>query len=267
MSGSLPGIPPPPTVPPAGTIADRRVWIGCSGYSYKHWRGPFYPPELPVARQLEHYVRYFPTVELNNTFYTLPAAHTFERWRDAVPPGFCFAVKASRYLTHMKRLIEPAEPLARLFERVTLLGPALGPILYQLPPRWRFDAERFAAFLDALPAGYQHAVEVRDPRWLNEAFFALLEAHDVAYCISSLPAYETPVRATAPFVYLRFHGSGRMYVYDYLIDELRDWRDAVVEFARAGRTVYAYFDNDPQAWAVRNALELTRLVNEAGVPA
>ena len=127
MSGSLPGIPPPPAAPPAEAIADRRVWIGCSGYSYKHWRGPFYPAGLPVARQLDYYVRYFPTVELNNTFYTLPAARTFERWRDAVPSGFCFAVKASRYLTHMKRLIEPAEPLARLFERITLLGPALGP--------------------------------------------------------------------------------------------------------------------------------------------
>jgi uncharacterized protein YecE (DUF72 family) len=251
----------PSDAPAVAANPDRSVWIGCSGYAYKHWRGPFYPPDLPTTRWLAHYIRFFPTVELNNTFYTLPGPRTFAAWRDNTPPGFIFAVKASRFLTHMKKLKEPQEPLARLFDRATLLAPKLGPILYQLPPRWHFDAERLAAFLAALPGGLQHAIEVRDPSWLNEQFFALLEQHRVAYCITSLPAYQTPVVATAPFVYFRFHGSGQMYYYDYRPDELRVWRDAILRFAEAGRTVYCYFDNDPEGWAVRNALELTRLVN------
>jgi uncharacterized protein YecE (DUF72 family) len=249
--------------PPAGAgDSERRVWIGCSGYAYKHWRGKFYPEDLPATRWLDHYVRFFPTVELNNTYYTLPGAQTFVAWRDRSPPGFCFAVKASRFITHMKKLKDPAEPLAMLFGRTELLGPKLGPILYQLPPRWRFDAGRLDAFLDALPPRGRHSIEVRDPSWINSSFFAALERRQVAFCIASLPLYESPLCVTAPFVYIRFHGAKTMYYYDYLPDELRWWRDRIVEFAAGGRTVYCYFNNDPEGWAVRNALELTRLVNE-----
>ena len=239
----------------------RRVWIGCSGYAYQHWRGPFYPPDLPTTRWLDYYVRFFPTVELNNTFYTMPGVSTFERWRTGTPDGFCFAVKASRFLTHMKKLKDPQAPLDLLFDRVTLLAPKLGPVLYQLPPHWGFNPDRLATFLAALPADRQHAIEVRDPSWLDDRFFAALAAHEVAFCIAGLPQYETPVRATAPFVYFRFHGSGQMYYYDYRPDELRRWRDAILDFVDQGHTVYAYFDNDPEGWAVRNALELTELVN------
>ena len=251
-------------LPPAAPVAsnpNRRVWIGCSGYAYKHWRGPFYPPDLPTTRWLAHYVQFFPTVELNNTHYTLPGPATFESWRDKSPEGFVYAVKASRYITHMKKLKDPQEPLARLLERARLLDPKLGPILYQLPPRWHFDAERLATFLATLPADLQHTIEVRDPSWLNDAFFAALEQAHVAFCIASLPQYESPLVATAPFVYIRFHGSRAMYYYDYLADELRYWRDQILRFVADGRTVYCYFNNDPEGWAVRNALELTRLVN------
>jgi uncharacterized protein YecE (DUF72 family) len=249
-------------------LGGQHVWIGTSGYVYKHWRGVFYPQDLPESRWLSHYTNYFPTVELNNTHYMLPAAKTFEVWRDNSPEGFVYAVKASRFLTHMKKLKDPQEPLARLFERTALLGPKLGPVLYQLPPRWHFDEQRLEAFLEALPRGgghgeppvYRHAIEVRDDSWLNPEFFSMLERYGVAFCIASLPQYQTPVLATAPFVYIRFHGSGEMYYYNYTDDELRHWRDVIARFAEEGREVYAYFNNDPNAWAVNNALELSRLL-------
>jgi uncharacterized protein YecE (DUF72 family) len=244
------------------TLCGQRVWIGCSGYVYKHWRGAFYPDDLPSKRWLEYYARHFPTVELNNTHYILPSEKTFENWRDTSPDGFLFAVKASRFLTHMKKLKEPEEPLSRLFERARLLGPKLGPVLYQLPPRWRFNAERLEAFLRALPSDARHAVEVREPSWLNDTFFDLLRRHGVAFCIASLPQFDMPPVATAPFVYLRFHGSGAMYYYDYRPEELAHWRDVIARFAGEGREVFAYFNNDPEGLAVNNALSLMRLVSE-----
>ncbi len=137
-----------PSDSPATTVnSERRVWIGCSGYVYKQWRGVFYPQKLPTTRWLQYYVKLFPTVELNNTYYTRPAPPTFAAWRNGAPDGFRYAVQASRFLTHMKKLNEPHATLAYLFERAGLLGPTLGPILYQLPPRWRFDAARLETFL------------------------------------------------------------------------------------------------------------------------
>ncbi len=246
------------------SVHGQKVWVGCSGYVYKHWRGLFYPDKLPARQWLSYYAQFFPTVELNNTHYMMPTASTFEGWRENSPEGFLFAIKASRFITHMKKLKDPQEPLARLFERARLLGPKLGPVLYQLPPRWHFNAGRLETFLDALPKDAQQTIEVRDPTWLNPHFFSMLEQHGVAFCITSLPIYETPVVATAPFVYLRFHGAKEMYYYEYSMDELKYWRDMVLRFASEGRQVYCYFDNDPNAWAVRNALELTRLLEDIG---
>jgi len=252
----------PSATPAVDRNPQRRVWIGCSGYAYAHWREKFYPAGLPAPRWLAHYVQFFPTVELNNTYYTLPGPPAFLGWREKAPPGFVFAVKASRFITHLKKLRDPQEPVALLLESAALLGPKLGPVLYQLPPRWRYDGERLTTFLAALPTGFNHVIEVRDMSWLNDSFFAALEQHGVAFCIASLPQYACPLRATASTVYIRFHGSGTMYYYDYLADELRAWRDRILEFTERGHTVYCYFNNDPEGWAVRNALELTRLVNE-----
>lgn len=242
----------------------QQIWIGCSGYVYKHWHGVFYPADLPSTRWLEFYARYFPTVELNNTHYTLPGPKTFESWRDRSPEGFVFAVKASRFITHMKKLKDPEEPLSRLFERARLLGPKLGPVLYQLPPRWHYDGARLENFLSALPPGVRHTVEVRDPTWLNPQFFELLERFGVAFCIASLPQYDTPTFTTTSFSYIRFHGKNPMYYYDYSVDELRGWRDVILHLANEGKDVYCYFNNDPEGWAVKNALQLIELLN-AGI--
>ncbi|MEO8285611.1 MAG: DUF72 domain-containing protein [Chloroflexota bacterium] len=242
--------------------ASQRAWIGCSGYVYKHWRGRFYPEGLPASRWLEYYAQSFDTVEINNTHYTMPSPETFERWRDTSPEGFRFAVKASRFITHMKKLKDPDEPLALLIGRARLLEPKLGPILYQLPPRWRYNEERLRAFLAALPQGMEHTIEVRETSWLNPSFFQLLEESQVAFCMASLPHYQSPIVATAPFVYIRFHGSGAMYYYRYTSDELRKWRDVVLGFLADGKTVYCYFNNDPEGWAIENARELIQLVRE-----
>lgn len=246
------------------TLNGQQVWIGCSGYVYKHWRNLFYPPDLPQSRWLDYYASHFPTVELNNTFYMLPPASTFEGWRDNSPEGFLFAVKASRFITHMKKLKDPELGVPRLFERAHLLGPKLGPVLYQLPPRWTFNEQRLQTFLQALPVGPLQALEVRETSWLNDRFFALLEQYHVAFCIASLPDYQSPLRATAPFVYLRFHGEREMYNYHYSLDELRRWRDIIARFTAEARPVYAYFNNDPHAWAIENALQLTELVKKSG---
>ncbi|MDB5078651.1 MAG: hypothetical protein JWP00_575 [Chloroflexi bacterium] len=243
---------------------DRPVKIGCSGYSYKHWREVFYPARLAANRWLEYYTHFFPTVELNTTFYNMPGQKTFEAWVRNTPEGFIYSVKAYRLITHMKKLNEPQEPLAKFYERVAALGPKLGPLLYQLPPNWHYNHDRLVEFLKLLPPDKQHTIEIRDPSWLNDRFFSALSDYQVAYCISSLPHYKTPVVRTAPFSYFRFHGSGKMYEYDYSLEELQFWRDEILRLHGDGHPVYVYFDNDPYGWAVKNARQLIGLVNEAG---
>lgn len=165
------------TVPPSREYEARPrsgLHVGTSGWHYDHWRGPFYPPEVSSDGLLDHYARYFSTAEINNSFYQLPAAETLAQWRDAVPEGFVFAAKASRYLTHMKKLKDPEEPLQRLLGRLDALGEKLGPILLQLPPRWKANHERLEAFLKELPDGYSYAFEFRDESWFDEGVYELL---------------------------------------------------------------------------------------------
>jgi uncharacterized protein YecE (DUF72 family) len=182
------------------------VRIGTSGWVYNHWRGVLYPADLSAREWFATYAAVFDTVEINNSFYRLPSLATFTAWREQAPPGFLYAVKASRFLTHMKKLKDPEEPVRRFFERATQLGPTLGPALYQLPPHWQVNRERFAHFLAALPPGYVHVVEFRDASWLIEEVFVLLEQHQVVHCLHDMPPLTIPLRLTAPTVYVRFHG-------------------------------------------------------------
>src|SRR5581483_166254 len=160
--------------------------IGCSGWQYKHWRGDFYPRELPTSRWLEFYASHLDTVEVNNSFYRLPEAPVFAAWKRRAPDGFIYAVKASRFLTHMKKLKDPAEPLERFFSRASHLGRTLGPVLYQLPPHWPVNVDRFKVFLEHLPRRRRHVVEFRDPSWYTDAIYALLEQHQVALCLHDM---------------------------------------------------------------------------------
>ena len=236
-----------------------RVHIGTSGWHYNHWRGPFYPGKLPAAKMLEFYVNRFDTVEINNSFYKLPSEETFANWRQATPAGFCFAVKASRFLTHNKKLKDPQNALHNFLPRAAALKQKLGPILFQLPPRWRVNVERLREFLQALPRHHRYAFEFREPSWNREEVYAALRRYNAAYCIFELDRYTSPLEVTADFAYVRLHGPGGRYQGSYSHPMLREWADWIGRCNRL-RDIYVFFDNDQAGYAAQNALQLKRLI-------
>ncbi|MBV9506016.1 MAG: DUF72 domain-containing protein [Acidobacteriia bacterium] len=236
------------------------IHIGTSGWHYQHWRGPFYPPKLPAAKMLEFYAERFDTVELNNTFYRLPPETAAANWREGTPKGFCFAVKGSRYLTHMKKLKDPEAGVARFFERVDPLGPKMGPVLFQLPPWWEVDLERLETFLIALPPGHRYAFELRNQTWHTAEVYRILRRYNAAFCIFEIAGFYSGVEVTADFTYVRLHGPGGAYQGSYSGETLETWAKRIEEWRGQLRAVYVYFDNDQAAYAVENALELKRLV-------
>jgi uncharacterized protein YecE (DUF72 family) len=183
-----------------------RVRIGTSGWHYKHWLGVFYPTGTRPSEMFQFYARHFDTVEINNSFYRLPTATTFDNWRESSPRNFCYAVKASRFITHMKKLKDPQSSSAKFFLVADRLDDKLGPILFQLPPRWKVNVERLDEFLRTLPREHQYAVEVRDESWLITEVYELLRQHNVAFCIHDFADMKVPKSITADFTYLRFHG-------------------------------------------------------------
>jgi uncharacterized protein YecE (DUF72 family) len=234
--------------------------IGTSGWIYRHWRGVFYPPKLPMNRWFDFYSRSFNTVEINNSFYRLPSPEAFDAWTRQAPPGFIYAVKASRFLTHMKKLKDPDEPLANILGRTRMLGPYLGPILYQLPPRWHCDVERLRQFLERLPGDLRHVLEFRDPSWYTAAVRDLLTEHGVGFCIHDLRGQACPDWVTARHVYLRFHGpTETAYAGKYPPSRLRRWVGRIGTYLEAGHDVYAYFNNDDAGHAVADAQALLQL--------
>jgi uncharacterized protein YecE (DUF72 family) len=241
-------------------VEEKRVWIGCSGWSYDDWRdGAFYPPRLPSREWLRHYATQFDTVELNASFYRLPRRSTAERWAAEAPGGFRFAIKVSRYLTHIVRLADTAEHLALLLERVAPLIDAgrAGPLLWQLPPTFRRDDRRLAEALAAMPTHLRHAVEFRDPSWFTDEVMALLEQHRVALVIGDRPevhAFQTDA-VTTDFTYVRFHYGSRGRRGNYSSSELDEWADRI-DRLRERVEVWAYFNNDWEAFAPANAREL-----------
>ena len=236
------------------------IRIGCSGWQYRDWRGDFYPSDLATARWLEFYAQHFDTVELNASFYRLPRATTFGAWGRRVPAGFKMAVKASRYLTHLKRLRDPDEPLTRLWSRAEELGAALGPMLYQLPPHWRVDTERLTGFLQAVPAGRAQAIEFRDASWYRADVHAALAEAGVALCLHDMPGSTPDAVPVGPFAYVRFHGAGTRYGGRYPTQALRAWADRLLEWAGNGIPSWVYFNNDIGGHAPRDALRLRELV-------
>ena len=233
-----------------------RYYIGTSGWHYDHWRERFYPKGLPKARWLESYAAHFPTVELNNSFYHLPSEKAFATWRDSSPEGFTFAVKANRFITHIKRLRDAAEPLANFLERARLLRRKLGPILYQLPPSMKRDDGLLEGFLSLLPPDLRHAFEFRNSAWLDEGVFEILRRHNVGLCVFDMPDFTTPLAATADFAYVRFHGSASMYGGCYSEEELEEWVGKITSLGRGLEAVYIYFNNDAEGFAVANARTL-----------
>ena len=236
--------------------------IGCSGWQYAHWRGDFYPAELPQARWFGHYALTFDTVEINNSFYRLPDAGTFAKWREQAPRRFVYAVKASRFLTHMKKLKDPEDPLFRFFENAKQLGPHLGPILYQLPPNFGLNLERFELFLRALPRGYRHTVEFREPSWYDERVFELMRRHKVALCLHDMQGSATGTLVVGPFIYVRFHFGTKKYGGRYPDERLDDWASWLAARHDEGIDVFAYFNNDTGGHAPRDAVRLRAMIRE-----
>jgi uncharacterized protein YecE (DUF72 family) len=265
------------------------IRIGTSGWIYPHWRGRFYPADLPNKRQLAYIGQRFPTVEINGTFYSMQRPEYFDRWRSEVPGDFVFAVKGSRYLTHMLKLKNPATPLANFFAMGVLrLGAQLGPILWQLPPQLRFNEEKLRTFLELLPRDMReaerlarrhdarvegraaleapdgrdlpirHCFEVREDSWCSDEAFEVLERHDAGFVVADT-AGKFPLcfaRTAKEFVYVRLHGSTALYQSRYSDEELDDWAAWVHSWAADGQDVYVYFDNDDKAYAADDALRL-----------
>lgn len=235
-----------------------RIRIGTSGYDYPHFRGVLYPPKLPRARWLGFYARVFPAVELNATFYRLPVEGSAARWQAEVPAGFRFAVKGSRFLTHMKRLLDTGPGVKRFFSAIEPLTPKLGPVLWQLPPRMKPDLPRLRRFLRALPPELQHVVEFRDPAWYLPEVCELLDELGVAFCEHDLVDADPP-RLTGPIRYLRFHGVTAPYQGRY---GPRRLREVAASLRASRRPAWVFFNNDTGGHAVRDALELSEQLGE-----
>lgn len=238
-----------------------QIRIGTSGWVYKHWQGIFYPPDLQQKQWFAYYARFFDTVEINSTFYHLQNASVFEHWGQQAPAGFLYAVKASRYITHIKYLKECKDPLETFLNRASLLGHALAPVLFQLPPGFSVNLDRLKSFLALLPEGFSYAMEFRNLTWLTEEVFALLERHGVALCIHDMPPLQVPLRITAKFAYLRFHGDVN-HAGDYPPETLAVWAERMQAWQRNGLAVFAYFNNDAGGMAVCNALTLKQLLEQ-----
>jgi len=243
-------------------IGNGKIRIGTSGWHFGHWRGPFYPRKLPAREMLSFYAGRFRATETNNTFYRLPTVDALENWRETVPDDFIFAVKASRFLTHMKKLKDPSVSLPLFLERVAVLGDKLGPVLFQLPPRWRCDGERLREFLAEMPAGRRCAFEFRDESWLTEDVFGILGAANAAFCIFDMEGGLSPLAVTADFVYLRLHGPGGAYQGSYDEAALAAWAQRIGRWSREGKDVFCFFDNDENGCAPLNALVLQGLLTE-----
>jgi uncharacterized protein YecE (DUF72 family) len=249
----------------ASPTATRRVRVGCSGWQYRSWRGVLYPEGLAQGRWLERYAERFDTVEVNSTFYRLASRDAVARWVQQTPPDFLFSLKASRYLIHMKKLRDIEQGIERFYERIEPLAesPKMGPVLWQLPEWFKRDDDTLAAALDALPAG-RHCFEFRHPSWFCDEVYALLRWHEVALAIGDRPDRPwQPFVLTTDWTLVRFHYGHRGRRGNYSETELREWAGRLADTAREA-DVLAYFNNDWEGFAVRNALALRRMLERAG---
>ncbi len=236
--------------------------VGTSGWSYDHWEGKFYPHVLPKTKRLAFYAENFDTVEINSSFYHLPRETTFHGWREGTPDGFVFAVKGSRYITHVKKLVDVDEPIFNLAKRARHLKEKLGPVLWQLPPQVRRNDERLEGFLELLPRDLSHVVEFRHDSWFCDEIYDALDRSGVSFCCVSSPEFVTDVLTTGSVGYLRMHGEGGWYSSKYTPGQLRSWASKISRGFSRCREGYVYFNNDANAFAVANARDLRSLLDE-----
>ncbi|MBD3427091.1 MAG: DUF72 domain-containing protein [Candidatus Omnitrophica bacterium] len=237
-----------------------RIHIGTSGWHYDHWKDVFYPEGLSSGDMLDFYSGKFRTAEINNSFYKLPSKKTFKGWKKQVPEEFIFSVKASRYITHMKKLKCGKRPVNRLIRSVNELGGKLGPVLFQLPPVWGKNCQRLEQFLSILPRGMRYTFEFRNSDWFSEDVYSVLREKNAAFCIYELDKKISPKKVTADFVYVRLHGPDGPYKGKYSKRSLSGWAGAFSTWLNKGLDVYCYFDNDQKGYAAFNALELKKMM-------
>jgi len=237
-----------------------KLIIGTSGYSYNHWKSKFYPKGLPASEWLEYYSKKFSSVELNYTFYKLPEEKTFISWNKKTPESFIFSIKASRFITHIKRLKDSGPSIKLLIQRLKTIRKKLGPILFQLPPNFALNKERLEDFVSVLPKKYDFVFEFRDPSWFDEKVFEILKKRKLGFCIYNMPGMDCPHAVTSDFVYIRFHGSGEIYSSNYTDKQLKLWAAKIKGFLKNNLDVYVYFNNDANAFAINNALKLKQLL-------
>jgi uncharacterized protein YecE (DUF72 family) len=234
------------------------LFIGTSGWHYDHWRGNFYPQKLSRKDWLNYYSGHFNTVEINAAFYRLPLGSTYDNWHQVVPQEFCFAVKVSRLITHIKRLKNSEEPLLTFTSRAEHLGDNLGPLLYQLPPNFQRDDDRLETFLRLLDKKLRHVFEFRHQSWMDDTVYRLLNKYNAAFCIYDMPGFTSPLITTADLAYVRFHGHDDLYSSRYPDAELSNWAKKLAQAASNLKYLYVYFNNDASGFAVENALTLRK---------
>lgn len=246
-------------------MADKtKIHIGTSGWHYEHWKGVLYSKDIADDRYLEEYIKHFKTAEINNSFYNLPDSKTVENWRNKVPDYFIFSVKASRYITHMKKLKDPEKSFGNFIDRIKLLREKLGPILFQLPPNWNVNLDRLKEFISKLPDGYRYTFEFRDPTWFGEETENILAEAGIAFCIYDFEGRQSPHAITSDFVYIRLHGPDGAYRGKYNEKSLSQWANLMSSWADEKREIFCYFDNDEAGYAAQNALKLRELLGEKG---
>jgi uncharacterized protein YecE (DUF72 family) len=246
-----------------GSATQASIYVGTSGWHYKHWRTKFYPEKSATREWLSIYTRYFNTVELNNVFYRFPTERAVELWRDSAPEGFLFAVKANRFMTHRKKLLDAERLVKDLLDRVSLLGPKLGPILFQLPPRWRANPERLIAFAEWLPRkGFDFVFEFRESSWHADEVLRVLSERNLSLCLHDWPAAKTPPVITGKVAYIRLHGPEKAYAGKYTSSQLRPWIERIRSWRKQVERIFVYFNNDQEAYAVQNARQLKRALEK-----
>jgi uncharacterized protein YecE (DUF72 family) len=237
--------------------------IGTSGWQYKHWKGLFYPQDLNVQDWLAYYAGQFDCVEVNSSFYAMPGADVIARWCACVPAEFRFAVKAPRQITHFKKLKNCEPELIELFRRLDGFGARLGPVLFQLPPRWRLNLRRLADFLDWVPQEHRLVFEFRDPSWHDDEVYALLASRSIGFCIFDRDGFTSPFVDDGNFVYVRLHGPGGAYASNYRAPRLRTWVDRAIGWNRQSKDVFLFFNNDEKGYAVKNGARTLGLLKAA----
>lgn len=237
------------------------IYIGTSGWSYQHWyNGVFYPTNLEKGKELEYYAAKFKTVEINSTFYHLPREITWKNWVKRTPKDFIFSVKGSRFITHILKLDNPSDPLDNLLNGSAKLENKLGPTLFQFPPQFQLDLDRLEKFVKLLPKKRRFTFEFRHSSWFTNKVYELLKTNNIALTISDTPIYPLEEKVTTDFVYIRLHGSVKLYASSYTPPQLEEWAKKIKRWSGKGSDVYVYFDNDAYGYAPKNAEELTTLI-------